>query len=920
MKNQSQTWQFIDEQGTFRLENPHHTSYLYFPLVNEAGMMSAITPTLNGDIKINQNAFLTLPVSLEDLHDARSARNFWVFVEGIDPWSVTGNSAVQTTQQFLEDPPEEVSLEAGFLWQKVTRDHYELGLRAEVVNFVPASPEQVELMKITITNVADKPIRFTPTAAIPIYGRSADNLRDHRHVTSLLHRIQCDQYGILVRPTLSFDERGHHPNNLTYVILGVGENSTAPVGFFPLVEEFVGEGGRLDWPEAIVRSSPPTFKAGQTQAGFEALGGLRFEEVNLPPGETAAFILILAILEEEAESQSLVDKFGTVATFDSTLRQTRNYWKTILDTFGVVTGDSRFDLWMRWVSLQPSLRRLYGNSFLPAHDYGRGGRGWRDLWQDILALLLTERGDVSELLYGNFAGVRIDGSNATIIGSSPGEFKADRNNIPRIWMDHGAWPLLTTRLYLDQTGDLAFLLREQTYFKDHLIFRSRNVDPDWEPEQGTFLQTAAHEPYYGTILEHLLIQHLTPFFNVGAHNHILLEDADWNDGMDMAPENGESVAFTGLYASNLRQLSEWVLALGNLGVDRVALAAEIMPLLDTLTSPVSYASVERKRSRLAAYYKSCRHTVSGEKVAIPLENLAKDLAAKSEWLINHIRTNEWLKTKDGYRWFNGYYDNDSQGVEGEKINGIRMTLTGQVFTLMGGIATLDQALEIVRAADQYLLDSSVGGYRLNTDFGETMLNLGRAFGFAYGHKENGAMFSHMAVMYAKALYQRGLVHQGYKVLEGIYQHCQDFATCRIYPGIPEYINPNGRGMYPWLTGSASWYLLTLVTEVFGVGGISGDLMLNPKLVRAQFDESGKAALITLFADKLIEVTYQNPGRLDYGHYQVISISIDGELAAYSIVGGIPIIARKTIRDRHGKTVNIKVLLGNKAERKSNANP
>ena len=120
----------------------------------------------------------------------------------------------------------------------------------------------------------------------------------------------------------------------------------------------------------------------------------------------------------------------------------------------------------------------------------------------------------------------------------------------------------------------------------------------------------------------------------------------------------------------------------------------------------------------------------------------------------------------------------------------------------------------------------LGGYRLNTDFGEVLPNLGRGFGFAFGHKENGAMFSHMAVMYANALYQRGLVRQGYKVLDGIYQHCQDFARSHIYPGIPEYINERGRGMYTYLTGSASWYLLTLVTEAFGFRGYLGDLVLR----------------------------------------------------------------------------------------------
>jgi len=53
-------------------------------------MMSAITPLLHGDIKTGQNTFLTPPVSVEDLHNSRSARDFWVFVEGVGPWSAVG--------------------------------------------------------------------------------------------------------------------------------------------------------------------------------------------------------------------------------------------------------------------------------------------------------------------------------------------------------------------------------------------------------------------------------------------------------------------------------------------------------------------------------------------------------------------------------------------------------------------------------------------------------------------------------------------------------------------------------------------------------------------------------------------------------------------------------------------------------------
>ena len=42
---------YLDKRGTFTLDNPDLTSYMYFPLANEAGMMSAITPDLGGDRK-----------------------------------------------------------------------------------------------------------------------------------------------------------------------------------------------------------------------------------------------------------------------------------------------------------------------------------------------------------------------------------------------------------------------------------------------------------------------------------------------------------------------------------------------------------------------------------------------------------------------------------------------------------------------------------------------------------------------------------------------------------------------------------------------------------------------------------------------------------------------------------------------------
>ena len=884
-------WVFIDGFASFRLENPHRYSYLYFPLANEAGIYSSITPLLQGDIKADHNTFLTLPLTVENLHDSRTARNFWVNVKGKTPWSVTGNSAAQVSAHFT-DVDEESYLEAGFLWQRVTRKNKELGLQAEITNFAPASPDRVELMKVTLLNHSLSEVEFIPTAAIPIYGRSADNLRDHRHVTSLLHRTYCVNHGVLVRPTLSFDERGHEPNKQTYAVLGVEEDGTPPIGFFPVIEDFIGEGGSLDWPGAIIQWREPDFYSGMGVDGYESIGGLRFKMVILQPGEKWSFILLMAIMDT-GDTERLISEYGSADKFDDWLERTKTFWNTKLEMPRVKIGNIRFEGWLRWVMVQPIMRRMFGNSFLPYHDYGRGGRGWRDLWQDILALLMMDNGDVSQMLFDNFAGVRIDGTNATIIGSKPGEFKADRNNIPRVWMDHGVWPLQTISLYLDQTGDLAFLLREQAYFKDRLGGRAKAVDNAWSPEQGTKLLTASGKPYDGTILEHILIQHLIPFFNVGEHNSIRLEGADWNDAMDMASQRGESVAFTAMYAGNLKHLGELVLALKNLKINEVNIAAEMLPLLDTLGSRVDYDSVSAKQTRLTEYFASCVHTVSGKKITVSLIDLAADLFRKADWLINHLRREEWLTDSDGFGWFNGYYDNKGERVEGVFPKGVRMTLAGQVFPLLGGVATDKQVKEIVKSADKYLYDTKVGGYRLNTNFGEVLLDLGRAFGFAYGHKENGAMFSHMAVMYAYGLYKHGLVKEAHKVLDGIYQHCQEFARSHIYPGIPEYINNNGRGMYTYLTGSASWYVLTLVTEAFGAKGSLGNLVLEPKLVSDQFDPDGNARLTLHFANRQLVIVYQNPDRLEYDDYSIRTALIDSIPIDFS--GRTVVISRELLK-------------------------
>lgn len=321
---------------------------------------------------------------------------------------------------------------------------------------------------------------------------------------------------------------------------------------------------------------------------------------------------------------------------------------------------------MNWVNFQPELRRIYGCSFLPHHDYGKGGRGWRDLWQDCLALLLMNPGGVRQMLLGNFSGVRIDGSNATIIGEHIGEFKADRNSIPRMWMDHGMWPYLTTRLYIDQTGDLEILNQQIGYFKDCHVLRCQGQDLQWEEGEYRQKDTKGRD-YTGTVLEHLLLQHLTAFWEVGEHNHIRLRNADWNDALDMAPNRGESVAFSGAYAGNLLGLADLIEELRNRGHEEFRFLQE-MEILFTEDGEL-YDNVTAKQQLLQQYLEKSTHEVSGNIICVDAGELAENLRRKGQWMQEHIRKTEWIADGEEKGWFNGYYDDHGRALEGIRDSG-----------------------------------------------------------------------------------------------------------------------------------------------------------------------------------------------------------------------------------------------------------
>jgi cellobiose phosphorylase len=355
-----------------------------------------------------------------------------------------------------------------------------------------------------------------------------------------------------------------------------------------------------------------------------------------------------------------------------------------------------------------------------------------------------------------------------------------------------------------------------------------------------------------------------------------LEGADWNDGMDMADERGESCAFSAFYAWNLERLAMWIERLAEHGQGQIALLAEITTLLDRLPGEkrVGYGSWKARRKRLDAYLEKVAGCVSGRQVMIDAGALAKDLRAKARALTRQIQQNEWESLGKEGGCFNGYYDNNGKRVAGRDGRKVRMSLVGQVFPLMSGIADEEQVDTVIQTANRLLEDPIHGGMRLNTDYGACQPALGRAFSFSYGEKENGAVFSHMTVMYAFALYQRRRSNAGRAVWDGLYRMAMNQDVARIFPCLPEYFNAQGRGMYCYLTGSASWLVYLMLTQVYGVRGDCGNLRLDPQLTARDFGREKITGVTTSFAGRRLRIRYQRSGRRDPG--AVTRVSINGK--------------------------------------------
>jgi len=792
----------------------------YWPLLNQKGLKGYLTPFFAGHLAIDHDHYILEPTSEQSMYAQTTSRNVHVFVDGMR-FDLNGLLPHQLEQSF--------TYETDHAYQIVTRDFS--GVELKTTSFV-ALHEDVEIHLLTLSNTTHTNKEVRLMSAVNIYGRSAENQRDHRHVTSLLNEIDLYQDHIIVTPRLHFDETGHHLNTRNYFVSFSSEDVKIK-GIVPTLDAYIN-GGSYQYPRGLDH-----IETSSKVSGYEAFGGISTETLTLKPKQSMTCVLLIGSALSDKEAKDVIKTYKDVKKIDLALKETIAYFKYFNDHLAFHMQNEAVNARLKDVVLQPVYRRYMGNSYLVHHDYGKGGRGWRDLWQDMIALNMYGDPSVVSNMYQYFKGVRLDGTNATIIGEKPGEFKADRNKISRVWSDHGAWPLITLKMYMDETGDLSILLKKQPYFNDHLTHYGQKI----RDSKGFNTFTT----YEGTILEHILVQHITAVNHLGAHGFIKLLDADWNDGLDMGKENAETIAFTMMYVNHLSVLVKIIKALNQ------KTYTLLKPLVDLILEQIS----------LSTYFDEVNKNVVS--VEIDSETLTEHLLKKHHEMIQTLRNHAF---KDHV--FKSYFGFDGLDLDTKDS----VMLTGQAMALLNEIATKEQAESLSKKTRDVLYKKELGGYQLNSLYPKEKHPLGRAFYFAYGHKENGAVFSHMAMMYVFGLYNYKLKTLAHEGLMTILNQSLNPSN-QVYRGIPEYFNDKGQGKYLYLTGSASWLLYILRRHVFGLRFEFGKLYLEPQLDLSDFINN-QASIQTMIFNHKTTITYVLKQDIASNHYNILTIEADGK--------------------------------------------
>ena len=203
---------------------------------------------------------------------------------------------------------------------------------------------------------------------------------------------------------------------------------------------------------------------GSLATGDDGCGTLQID-VELEPGQTREFVVLMGIGKAPVQGKKVARQFGDIGRVKAEFEKLRRYWHKRLEGLSIHTPDPQFDSMLNmWSAFNCLITYSWSRMASLIYSGERDGLGYRDTVQDFLGVMHLIPEEAVKRLELMITGQCSSGGALPIVmafSHRPGKEKLPKEDEYR--SDDCLWLFNAVTAYVKETGDVAFFGKTLPY-------------------------------------------------------------------------------------------------------------------------------------------------------------------------------------------------------------------------------------------------------------------------------------------------------------------------------------------------------------------------------------------------------------------------------------------------------------------------
>ncbi len=341
----------------------------------------------------------------------------------------------------------------GTAYTKITSEY--AGIKSEATFFVPLN-RNFEIWKVRLTNETDKRRKLSAFTYVELVGswNAIDDLLNIQYVqyTPMMKVVDnIIDHGTNVNiPEMPDNFKEKDQGRHTFQAIAGAE----VIGYDTDREEFLGPYRTYANPIAV-ESGKCSNSLGY---GDNPCGSLQVE-INLEPGETKEFLILMGIGSAEKEGKAAVEEYRDISKADAELEKVKEHWHKQMKGISAITPDEELNSTINTWGIYNSLITFAWSraASLIYSGIDRDGLGYRDTVQDFMGIMQSIPEQAKERLELMITGQLSHGGAMPVVlpfSHNPGSEEVPDESEYR--SDDSMWLFNAVPCYVKETGDIDY--------------------------------------------------------------------------------------------------------------------------------------------------------------------------------------------------------------------------------------------------------------------------------------------------------------------------------------------------------------------------------------------------------------------------------------------------------------------------------